>query len=303
MSRAVTLVHPQLISRLKKQAKRLQRQSGRPHHELLEELARQKGFPNWHHLTLAHAETQAVERQIQEGLIVVMDIKEALDAKGEDFEVMEEVLLLRREQLIDWLRSTDKEDDAPEAELWEHLQHNVLPLRYRGTAQLPATDKASVEAWLHERLMWQPEVVLFKGQFFDVWAADEDDHEPEEDDEEPDEPAPIIAPELLRRIFGKPSRGKLVLESPDMMELYRAVEGPRAAWHWCLHCERAYPQGSYRQVGALQMCPYAGCEGDAMMDVWRWENVRRENTKYPETPELGREYPLHGTAGAGPVAE
>ena len=27
-------------------------------------------------------------------------------------------------------------------------------------------------------------------------------------------------------------------------------------WVWCLHCERAYQVGEFRQVGDIQLCPY-----------------------------------------------
>lgn len=78
-------------------------------------------------------------------------------------------------------------------------------------------------------------------------------------------------------------------------------DGQPDTYLWCLHCERAYPNGEYRQVGDLQMCPYAGCDGDAVFDAWRWTDVRDGHATYPETPVEGLVYPLYGegdTAGA-----
>ncbi len=64
-------------------------------------------------------------------------------------------------------------------------------------------------------------------------------------------------------------------------------------WAWCIHCERVYQVGEFRQIGELQYCPYADCDGDAVLDCWHWEFVAEENG-YPTIPERGVEYPLHG---------
>jgi len=63
---------------------------------------------------------------------------------------------------------------------------------------------------------------------------------------------------------------------------------------WCLHCERAYQKGEYRIVSGLEMCPYPDCDGDAVFDQWNWGDVQRNNPGYPEIPERGTIYPLHG---------
>lgn len=62
---------------------------------------------------------------------------------------------------------------------------------------------------------------------------------------------------------------------------------------WCLHCERAYERGKWRNNGDLQMCPYVGCNGDAVIDAWDWEAVRQHHPDYPEIPEFGKSYPLY----------
>lgn len=72
-------------------------------------------------------------------------------------------------------------------------------------------------------------------------------------------------------------------------------------WVWCLHCERCYKVGEYREVeskqrgvGVLQMCPYADCNGDAVIDPWPWELIREANPSYPRIPKRGVEYPQYG---------
>jgi hypothetical protein len=69
------------------------------------------------------------------------------------------------------------------------------------------------------------------------------------------------------------------------------------AYLWCLHCGRAYRWGEYREIDGLQMCPYEGCDGDTVVDAWRWEEVREGNPDYPKTPKLGHVYELNRTPG------
>ena len=58
---------------------------------------------------------------------------------------------------------------------------------------------------------------------------------------------------------------------------------------WCLHCERAYKWGNFRLINNLQMCPYEGCNGDTVMDGWKWEEVCEANPDYPDVPELEKQ--------------
>jgi hypothetical protein len=92
-----------------------------------------------------------------------------------------------------------------------------------------------------------------------------------------------------------------------------------SGWMWCLHCQRAYLYGCYREgekfsydevfvrevmsCGGseaiamlddyMQLCPYPDCDGDAVMDSQPWEWVRGNHPEYPEVPIAGVEYPLY----------
>jgi hypothetical protein len=84
----------------------------------------------------------------------------------------------------------------------------------------------------------------------------------------------------------------------EPMDRERMFEDEKpCAFLWCLHCGRAYEWGEYRQIDGLQMCPYEGCDGDTVMDAWRWEDVREGNPDYPKTPKLGHVYELNRTPG------
>lgn len=94
---------------------------------------------------------------------------------------------------------------------------------------------------------------------------------------------------------------------------------PHSGYLWCLHCERAYKYGTYREETiklsesdladmrkhgcpedtvkglqeTFQMCPYDGCDGSTVFDGWDWEDVRKHHPGYPEVPELNKVYPLY----------
>ncbi len=80
---------------------------------------------------------------------------------------------------------------------------------------------------------------------------------------------------------------------PHGLHRDEAFEGDPPNYLWCLHCERAYVRGEYRPVGDLQMCPYAGCDGDTVVDAWDWEAIREGHPDYPENPVEGTVYPMY----------
>ena len=65
-------------------------------------------------------------------------------------------------------------------------------------------------------------------------------------------------------------------------------------WLWCLHCERVYKAGEYREINGLQMCPYEGCNGDTVLDAWSWSNLKETHPNFPELPIRGKIYSLYG---------
>lgn len=71
----------------------------------------------------------------------------------------------------------------------------------------------------------------------------------------------------------------------------------KGAWMWCLHCERAFPAGSWKQRKGVHHppveCPYPDCSATVVMDGQSWDWPRELNG-YPEIPERGVIYPLYG---------
>lgn len=288
MNEGFVIISAKAVSHLKKKAKLRKRESGYAHHTALDEVAKEAGFPNWHHLSLAEKASAEMERRFKKGLFLLMDIKEGMDAVGEDFEIAHEVFLLRDEELINWFRAAGPEgQDDEESELRETLHEGYICLRYIGAEKLPR--RSNVVDAVTEMTYWQPSLIWLRGELID---PDTDGLDEEDLEEGVSEPMPVIDEAALREAFG--GGVGLVLNSPDTMEYYKAFEVPRKAWNWCLHCERAYPQGSYRQVKSLQMCPYKGSDGDSVIDLWTWWKVRSGNPGYPQVPELGVRYALYG---------
>ena len=67
-------------------------------------------------------------------------------------------------------------------------------------------------------------------------------------------------------------------------------------WFWCMHCERAYPSGSFKRdkKNGLLLCPYPDCSGDIVFDARGWDMLLECNSENPVIPERGTVYPLYG---------
>jgi hypothetical protein len=65
-------------------------------------------------------------------------------------------------------------------------------------------------------------------------------------------------------------------------------------WVWCLHCERCYQAGEYREIRGQEMCPYPDCDGDTVLDSWTWESIREIHPDYPEVPQREKMYTQFG---------
>jgi hypothetical protein len=68
---------------------------------------------------------------------------------------------------------------------------------------------------------------------------------------------------------------------------------PDGIWLWCLHCERCYKAGEFRELDGFQYCPYPDCDGTTVLDGWTWDSIRAIHTDYPMEPEREKVYPLY----------
>lgn len=74
-------------------------------------------------------------------------------------------------------------------------------------------------------------------------------------------------------------------------------------WVWCLHCERCYRKGEYREVKTSKeieglfgipvwkLCPYEKCDGDTVFDARPWAELA-VYLGHPNPPKRGVVYPM-----------
>ena len=81
------------------------------------------------------------------------------------------------------------------------------------------------------------------------------------------------------------------------MSTRERIFGATADSHvWCLHCERTYPKNEFRFDAdglGLELCAYADCDGDAVLDAWDWSRVRSYRENYPAIPARGVVYSIY----------
>jgi hypothetical protein len=75
--------------------------------------------------------------------------------------------------------------------------------------------------------------------------------------------------------------------------IMRVSKVPEGTWVWCLHCEQCYKVGEFQAgLDGLRYCPYAGCDGDAVLDANEWEDMLKLHPDYDAIPERGKVYPM-----------
>jgi hypothetical protein len=92
-------------------------------------------------------------------------------------------------------------------------------------------------------------------------------------------PIGVGGPDLMDYFFGieRPD----TVRGPDIVKIFSGFKV--GDWVHCLHCSRYYKIGEFRVIKGLQYCPYPGCDGDAVTDVFgKWQGSGE--------PERGKVY-------------
>ena len=94
-----------------------------------------------------------------------------------------------------------------------------------------------------------------------------------------------------RKVAKSKAPKRKAAKQPAMVtEFLDILEGE---WVWCLHCQRCYQVGEQRNGrDGLEYCHYQDCNGDAVFDVWAWENIRAGYPNYPKEPERNKVYQI-----------
>jgi hypothetical protein len=179
---AVTDIHiiPAVtLSKLKKRAKEIQRSTQQPHHEVLDQLARERRLPNWHHLTLHAEETVLAETAFRSGVVIGIDLKEAMDSGDgdENFRLDERVGFFCRPGLIEFLLKTWKEDGTRDArteprdeveelrEAEDYADNQTVYYRYVG--KKPVRNVYEAFTLAASMNYFPPDFVWLKGKLFE----------------------------------------------------------------------------------------------------------------------------------------
>ena len=67
------------VEKLKQKARKLRKDSGISHHDALDLVAQSAGFNHWHHVSESAKTFKPTEQAYYFGVIIAMDIKDAMD--------------------------------------------------------------------------------------------------------------------------------------------------------------------------------------------------------------------------------
>lgn len=166
------------VERLKREATRLKKSAGLPHHQALDRVASDVGFRDWHHVCQSAAEFAPTDDAHRTGLIIAYDQKEGSDFHDEEGLFVEDpngFIACYRDLFESYSNYIDEDgrrrkDTVEPSDLKEDFREDFgghLFFRYVGT-ELPETVD-DVLAVVRERAFWMPEYIWLRGSFHSMW--------------------------------------------------------------------------------------------------------------------------------------
>ena len=290
MSGAV-FISAKAISLLKKKAKSL-RSTGLAHVELLDRVARENGFSDWHHVTLAEKNTLDAEERLKASLHFILPKIRGWKCPKE-FRPAPDVPYLRMEELVAMLRDFDKDspNGPPPVEALRRQVVGYTCMQYAGLDPLPAAEEFS--DWFEQFAPWAPMMFFLNGKLFSPSLLEERAYEPKPKSIGEYERPPKVNKAELKSWFA-PKSGE------DFVYFSFPPFARRGEFNWCRKCERTQTFTLYRVSGEVLMCPYPGCKGTAKRDLIDWLEIQKWNPTYGPEPVTGARYPFKGRNSEGP---
>jgi hypothetical protein len=177
-----TPITTKVVEQLKQKARKLKAEKNISHVEALDEVAKQEKFNHWHHVCEQHKLVEPTENAFFSGLIIALDIKDALE-----FDVSDGIFAFHQDGLAEYFCYADllreysesvDDDDIPLKDLESKEQiiedfesddlDNYGILRYTGDALPDSLD--DVLRLVSERSFWPPIYVWFKGTFYNTFS-------------------------------------------------------------------------------------------------------------------------------------
>jgi hypothetical protein len=176
-----TPITTKVVELLKQKARKLKVENNISHTQALDDVAQEAKFSHWHHVCEQHKLVEPTEKAFFSGLLIALDIKDALD-----FDESDGLFVFQADDLAahfcydDLLREyservdddgiplkdlESKEQIIEEFELDEIQNYGIL--RYTGDV-LPAS-LDDVLRLVRERSFWPPIYVWFKGSFYNTF--------------------------------------------------------------------------------------------------------------------------------------
>lgn len=163
------------VEKLKQNARRLKKETGIPHHEALDQVAKKAGLDHWHHLAESAKAFAPTEHAYHFGVIIALDVKNGLEFRDPSGSFVEDSFAdaLCAGDIYEFVRTTEEEDeeiDTADPTYQEDLKEwasdmsmNFMFFRYTG-ADLPASVENVVKL-ATEHCYWPPEFIWYKGTF------------------------------------------------------------------------------------------------------------------------------------------
>ncbi len=172
-----------VVEQLKQNAKKLKKETGIPHHEALERVAQKTGiFQNWHHVTLAAADSLPAEQAYYSGFCIAMDFSKYDSADFSDSPFLEDFRLhsLLEPDYRKWLEeSIDPDEGVKNKDCWssEELDEfvtedlsDVVLLRYTGT-HVPSSSEEAIALIMPRYSFWPPLFIRLRGELIDMYSV------------------------------------------------------------------------------------------------------------------------------------
>jgi hypothetical protein len=156
------------LSFLRKEAKNIQRTTGRKHVEILNRIAAERGLGDWSGLNALREATKVEEAKIASSLIVMVEIDAIANIDGNLFIEHPDVPILCWMKLKPWLRASINQIGlaAEDEVLFDTLDHRYRYWRYVGDEKaLPPTDE--IEQWFQQYSLVGAALFMLRGEFIE----------------------------------------------------------------------------------------------------------------------------------------
>ena len=162
------------VDKLKQKARKLKRESGMQHVEALDVVAKSAGFDHWHHVSESAKTFEPTETAYYFGVIIAMDIKDAMDFRDESGRFVEDdyAYVLCASDLHQALCEALDDDGIPfrekysEAELKEWAGDDLMNYGFFRFSDLKTPASVDdVMKIVRECSFWPPQYIWFKGTF------------------------------------------------------------------------------------------------------------------------------------------